>query len=241
MIAFPVESAYGPPQNWWEELAGALAEQVADQRPQRTRVESGTFAGINLELTIDPTRIQWTAQPAINLENPPEGLPLMGPFPERRRWFVPLMQRWLATSPPLSRLGFVATLHQPVDNRHEGYRRLDRYLRHVEVDPENSDSFLYRINRRRVSGAVPGLAINRLTTWAAMKLVSARGLFTIGSGAPVQTQQEQAEWNSCFLELDINTAPDFSGGALPPDRLALLLAELADMGEEIATRGDVRQ
>jgi hypothetical protein len=237
LIAFPVEPAYGIAQTWWEQLIGTAADNIADQKQKRTREEFGTTAGANLVLSIDPARVQWTAAHIEETDAPVPGLPVIGPFVERKGWFVPLMQRWLASCPPVNRLAFIAVLNQPAENRVEAYRLLDRYLRHVEIDAEGSDSLLYRINRKRASEAVPGLAINRLSTWIAgrTELVRAVGL---PSGENVQT--ERIESHSCRVELDINTVPDFSGGPLPQDRLADVFAEMAEMAHEIAATGDVR-
>jgi hypothetical protein len=44
---------------------------------------------------------------------------------------------------------------------------------------------------------------------------------------------------ACRLELDINTAADFTG-VLPAPRLEVLLHELTDLGREIAQRGDIQ-
>jgi hypothetical protein len=238
LIAFPVEPAYGGQQSWWEQLTGSPPDNSADQRQKRTREESGVYAGANLVLSIDQLRITWTAaaDPAIP-EEAQQGLPSIGPFTERGAWFVDLMQRWLASCPPVTRLAFVADLIQPAESRVASYRLLDRYLRHVELDHEGSDSFLYRINRPTTSESIPALAINRLTTWAALRMDFLRAAGTLG--APM-IQTERSDWNAARVEMDINTAPDFSGGPLPQDRLAAVYAEMAEMALQIASSGDTR-
>jgi hypothetical protein len=237
LIAFPTAPAFGTQQNWWEELTGGAPEESSEKRQRQEKQASGPFDGIELTLDIDVLRVQWTAQPRLALEDVPDGLPTIGQFLVRRDRFVRLMQQWLETCPPLSRLAFVGALQQPVGGHREAYEILDRYLRHVEVDPETTD-FLYRINRRLPSRTeIPALMVNRLSTWAATKHAFTRVVQAAG-GEPVPTVR--AESFAARVELDINTVPDFPGGVLPHDRLGEIFAELSQHALEVATNGDVR-
>jgi len=238
LISFPVEPAYGIQQQWWQSLTGESAPSVADQRQKRRRVESGSYEGRELLLEIEEGKVVLTASPSVDPEAVPEGIPLLGSLVDHKPWFVSLCLKWLASCPSLSRLAFVASLHQPTPTREEAYQRLDRYLRCVEVDAASSDSFMYRINRPTASAVAPGIAVNRLSTWVSMKLTSAVGLVSnLGQPLPPKTV---SEWNSCCVELDINTVPQITGSPLPTDRLCPLFQELADMGQAIAEKGDFR-
>jgi hypothetical protein len=156
---------------------------------------------------------------------------------ERQRWFRGLMDQWLPKCPPIKRLAFTASLLQPATGRRASYELLDSYLRCVDIDPESSE-FLYRINRRRDSAiGVPGLVINRLSTWLGAKFVVLTGL--VEAGIPEQPLRQQ-ETSYCALELDINTAPDFPR-LLPQGDLIRIFGELVESAVEIATRGDMRQ
>lgn len=235
LIAFPAQSQYGVTQNWWQGLTGVGAENILDRPHKHEREETGTFQGHTLSLVIDLLRIQWTATPLIDADNfnLAEQPPILGPFMDRQEWFRRSMEQWLLHCPSITRLAFAANLLQPVENHQAGYRLLDRYLRWVEIDPDSSD-FLYRINRR-ANSAVPGLGLNRLSTWGVTKfavLVQA-----IGGGGPQGEELMRRERFACSVELDINTAPEFQK-PLPQANLAAIFGELVDAGIHLATHGD---
>ena len=88
---------------------------------------------------------------------------------EKSDEFVTLMSRWLEfdTGPSLRRLAFGAVLLHPAENRVEGYRKIQPYLQHVTMQPEESSDFLYQINRpREAEVAISGLQINRVSKWS---------------------------------------------------------------------------
>src|SRR5262249_30103670 len=122
-----------------------------------------------LSLAVDLFRVQWTASLVVDAANPPDNIPVIGQFLEKREWFRDLMVRWLREMErPIKRLAFAGALVVPVDSRRIAYERLNEYLRCVDLDPASTD-FLYRINRAAPSSAVvAGLLINRLSTWGAL-------------------------------------------------------------------------
>jgi hypothetical protein len=241
LIAFTREPQYAAQQSWWRELTGAEPENVLDRPQKRERAASGTLQGVSLALGIDLLRVHWTASPRVDAENLNlvDQPAMLGQFVDRQRWFRDLMTQWLPRCPPITRLAFTAGLFQPVADHVGGYQLLDRYLRSVDVDPQSSD-ILYRINRRIDSATgVPGLVINRLSTWAVAKfgfLVQ-----TVVAGGQPQGEQEllRGERFGCALDLDINTAPELQG-QLPVANLPAIFAELVEAAVEIARRGDTR-
>ncbi len=238
LIAFPVEPQVAVEQNWWRELTGAEPESSTKRRHEREDV--GVYEGFALSLSIDLLRIQWTLaprfDPAVTLDQPA----MLGQFVERQPWFTGVMSQWLLRCPPIKRLAFAAALLQPVQEHGEGYRRLDQYLRCVDVDPSSSD-LLYRVNRRRPSGTgIADLAVNRLSTWSFARITLVSGsqlLADLGQQVP---QVVRGDTFGCALELDINTAQEFPR-ELPHDALPRIFTELAQFGVEIATRGDYRE
>jgi hypothetical protein len=238
LIAFPQTPQFAVQQDWWRGLTGADPETIVERRQKQEREESGPFQGTTLTLGFDLLRIQWTASPRLDAENFNfvEQLPAIGPFMGRKDWFRTLMERWLPHCPPIHRLAFAASLLQSVESHETGYRILDRYLRWVDIDPQSSE-FLYRINRRRASGTgIPGLMLNRLSTWVVAKFAV---LVRVIEGGHPEQQVQPAESFACAVELDINTVSDFQG-FLPQADLVHLFAELVEAGVEIATQGDAR-
>jgi len=238
LIAFPREPQSTASQHWWRDVTGADPDNVVERRQTQEKEESGVHQGTMLTLGFDLLRIQWTAAPRLDAENInlEEQPPVLGPFMQWKDWFRGLMERWLLHCPPIHRLAFTASLLQPVPNHQAGYEMLNRYLRWVDIDPQSSE-FLYRINRRRPSGTgIPGLTLNRLSTWVVAKFAVLVGV--VVGGHPEQ-QFQPTESFACAVELDINTTPDFQG-LLPQDDLIRIFTELVEAGVDIARHGDVR-
>ena len=236
LIAFPAEPAFESSRDWWRALTGADPERSVEKRQRLEREDSGLFEGLELKLSIDLLRVQWTASVRLVAEDPPEAFPTIGPFLERLVWFRDLMHQWLLTCPPLKRLALAGPLNQPVASHRDGYARLDQYLRPVDLDPDSRD-FIYRINRRRLSNAgIAGLEINRLATWVVGKMAVAMHAEILGGPS---ARMQHAEYYACVVELDINTSEEYEG-LLPNARLPAVLNELSDFALEIATNGDRR-
>jgi hypothetical protein len=239
LIAFPVQPAFDYSRGWWRDLTGADPQTSTEKRQRQEREDSGPYAGIELSLAVDLLRVQWTAALALDLANPPSGVPSIGPFLARRDWFRDLMAPWLnALDRPIKRLAFAGALVTPVDDRRSAYERLNQYLRWVDIDPGSSD-FLYRINRPRPSNSgVTGLTINRLTTWGAMVFTLQRGVLIMGDPA-IHHHDRGPELFATLAELDINTSADRQEG-LPRERLGQIFTELTDVALDIASHGDSR-
>ncbi|MBL7065662.1 MAG: hypothetical protein ISS49_15895 [Anaerolineae bacterium] len=148
------------------------------------------------------------------------------------------MHRWfgLAEPPVLTRVAFGAILLYPVDRREAGYRLLQQYLDHVELDPVGSTDFMYQINRPRdATTEVVGLRINRLSRWSVASFVPA--LLHVSSDGIGPVAQQAAQY-ACGLQLDVNTVPDYRG-PLAQDQLRPIFTELVRLGMEIVEMGDV--
>jgi hypothetical protein len=239
LISFPVEPQNSVQQNWWHDLTGADRERRVEKK--REVEEEGTFDGLSLSLSIDLLRLQWTVAPRLSAENLPDELPVLGQFLQRKDWFSNLMRRWLASSPPVSRLAFAGVLLQPVESPEAGNAMLDRYLRWVDIDPQCTD-FLYRVNRHvRSRTDVPGLHVNRLMTWSVGRFTAFIREQLLGPAGQEAAQQiAKAEKYACVLELDINTAPGPADLVLRHEALPHILDELVELGVDIATKGDIR-
>ena len=94
---------------------------------------------------------------------------------------------------------------------------------------------MYQINRRRDSRlGIPGLEINRLLKWSCLERRTAQ--FVVGETATVS--EDSPSNFAVRLEVDINTAPEYSK-SLEPGNLADLFGEFVDLGTEIAEKGDI--
>ena len=235
LTAFVVEPIGPGNLGWWEALLGE-APSVSQTRPrERVVTEEGPFSGGKLSVVASTRRIDWRF--GLDLSEPPPEFPSVGTYEMRHREFRDLMQRWLEKSPPLNRLAFGAVLLSPVENMPEAYRVLDKLLPSVEIDPDRTRDLIYRINRRRSSRCgIEGLEVNRLSTWGALTVSTVEVEMSIEGLEKVH--QSQTSQYACRLEFDINTVPEFRD-ELDKGKLPALLDELINLGNEIATEGDI--
>jgi len=107
-----------------------------------------------------------------------------------------------------------------------------RYVPGLRLDDGISD-FLYRINRPRVSRAIPALKVNRLATWTAL------AIHVYALAIPMSmTVQGQEMYSVTRVELDINTSPESTVEIMKVD-LPNILDELVELSLEVAEKGDV--
>jgi hypothetical protein len=235
LTAFPQDTDHSHEEVTWEKLIGTPPE-TRQQRPHdRATLEAGELDSGWLTLEVSPPRINWRLMAKPSTDVPPSGIAEIGTFRDTRETFFHLMNRWLRTSPPLTRLAFGAKLWTSVADRQDGYKELDRLLPGIQIDSEGMSDFFYRVNRRRFSGSgIEGLKINRLSTW----YFASMSILTVHVSPGVKQVHETGELgNACMLELDINTDPEFAK-RLTKRIVPKLLQELVDLGVEISEHGD---
>ena len=163
----------------------------------------------------------------------------LGLLSEASESFNELIQKWFVVDnfPTLQRVAFGALVIQPVEDRKTGYERISKYLiNSVKLDPESSSDFLYQINRPRDSKLnFPELKINRLTKWS----VQTYKHIGVAVGEESKTVYESEESFACRLELDINTMVNIKNRFNSNDSKNLF-NELANLGLEIAEKGDIK-
>ena len=156
-----------------------------------------------------------------------------------REKFRKIMKKWLKQSPRLNRLAFGAVLLLPVEIKEDGYRKLDRFLPSVKINAEKSRDFSYRINRRRSSqSGIEGLEINRLSSWALITISGVKIELAADEPSKSRVLNLGEPMLACRLNLDINTDLEFRRG-LKKSMLPGLFDELVELGNEIATKGDI--
>ena len=212
---------------------GNSAEEKNVRSQQKLVKEEGPFLAGRLSVEARSNRIDWRF--GQDPKNAPEDLLALGPYSEAHKEFCGLMQKWMNVCPPVNRLAYGAVLLLPADNLQEANNQLDDLLPSVKIDPRSVRDFHYRINRRRPSKcSFEGLEINRLSTWSAAN-ISQIGIEISPGG--VQRIVQSIDSSVCRLELDINTAPEFSQDL--GDKRSEILNELVGLGNEIASEGDI--
>ena len=221
----------------WESLVGRPPEELRNRPQQQLITEEGPFLDGWLRVQASNNRVDWTLSPALG--NPPPELPVVGPYDVLEQRFRELMRRWLADCQPVNRLAYGGVLLLSVGTLPDAYRRLDGLLPAVKIDPENTSDFMYRINRRRVSrGPIEGLKINCLSMWSAVQIIETLVELSADAQQTPKVAQRPGSRCICRLEIDINTAPEFNR-VFEKNAVPGIFEELFDIGNEIATEGDV--
>jgi len=226
------------PDNWWQDVVDSEPETQLIQAKRGEKRFQGAFEGGQLTLQVRPGRIDWLLGPAVSNDEQPTGefIPSVGRFDAMCHRFKELVDRWLPSSPSLNRIAFGGVILLPVPDRATGYKRLVPYLPSVKIDPIGTRDLLYRINRPRISRTgIKDLRVNRLATWS-VGTVAFESFTVTGGQLPIVTRGKEAF--VCRVELDINTAAEFSGQFVPHQSKGTLV-ELVELGVEIIEKGDV--
>ena len=224
--------------NWWQTVAGDLPANHTVQRLGPMLQQQGPIRGgyCNLSLQYQPGRVEWVLSPIVPDHMRIDGFPNFGAYDAATTAFLELFSRWIQGAPAFNRLAVGSTLVVPVQDKADGYRRIQGFLPAVTLDPEGSADFSYGINRFRQSETVPGVRINRLSRWSVAKLSGIR--LEIGEAGISRLMASPEGLSACRLELDINTQPE-RVEPFPQDIAERLLNELVRSGREIVERGDV--
>ncbi len=222
--------------NWWEDVIGDKPEQML-RRPRESLVQqSGFFEGKQLVLSGRPDRFDWNLQVTPDPpDEPMQGLPTLGPFPDALQPLHKVVGEWLRVSPDAIRLAFGTVLIIRATDIPLAYKKLSQFLPKVEFAQADSSDFLYQINRPRTSKSGVGIRINRLTKWSVMQV----GTIEIAIGPSAEQMLVSGPRQvACRLELDINTSAQ-SRNLIPRSETQALFEELVDLGSEIAANGDI--
>lgn len=215
--------------SWWQSAVGQSHDTYSSKKSGEQVLEGDQLEG-KLELAIMPIRIDWRYSVKDEQVVPETPFPILGAFEERLVLFKQMMARWLQTSPTLARLAFGCVLINPVKDLAEGNSVISSFLP-FNINGDNSHDFLYQINRRRMSGNIPKLAINRLSKWLVLRAQSSQW------ENPQQIHQLPDKY-ACVLELDINTVREYVDD-LDSNVVSNVFDELVELGVEISVRGDI--
>ena len=218
----------------WTEVLGHDADdtRIKGTGNQRVVRQQGPFGGARIRADVRRNRIDWHVLPSP--PKTPDERPVAGTYGELKDRFLNTMLEWVGRANPVAnRLAYGAQLTLGTGSRSNALAVLDELIETVKVDAQNTWDFDYTVNRRRESEAITGLMINRLVKWSVGQEI--RGAVEL----PANGGQPRVNATTAYLPvlaLDINTMPEFPD---PIARPGELLTELAGLGTEIASQGDV--
>ena len=222
------------PVGSWADVVGQDADdtRIKGTGEQRVVSQQGPFGGAVMRAEVRRDRFDWHLLPPP--PKSPSTKPTVGSYEKVKDRFQGAMLAWLdAANLVANRMAYGAVLSLRSGNRPDSLRVLDNLLTTVKVDPQDTWDFDYTVNRRRGSKSIGDLMINRLAKWSLGQEILGVVELPVGGGQPrINATTSYVP----TLTLDINTMPEFPG---PLNRPGELLAELADLGTEIALEGDV--
>lgn len=236
---FPFKASEINPIEWWNILVDGKPDNINQRIKEGITVIEGNHELGNFSIDINPIRTHFRL--FSNLQNKLESqIPVIGDFePLAKKFYKDTVKLFESQHfPSLSRIAFGTALLLPVEDKIEGYKKLKKYLKTVQIDVEKSSDFLYQINRSRKSKTdLQDLEINRLSKWSVMTSVG-----SVIRISPKEIKELPESIKELFvatrLELDINTSQNYSE-EMDINLLPSIFEELVDLGIEISQKGDI--
>ena len=211
----------------WEGVTDAKPDSV-DSRPKEriTRVEGDTAEG-RLLLVGQRNQVAWLV-----VGEPTSVFPELRDVNRALHLLRKATERSLGRFTQVQRLALGVVLTAPVLDSTQGLKELSQVLPRLDLDSMEGVDFIYRVNRRRQSTAVPHVRINRLAKWS---IVQAGNLQVTLDTEPVLNTSNVGFARR--LELDINNDP--RAGVMGKARIPRLLDEFVSLASELALKGDI--
>jgi len=232
LSVFPVTPQEAP-ADLWEQVVGAMPEMDQNQPRQRMRIQSGSWRGGALQLTVSSDRFVWLAGPSTT----PEG------FPDFENWltesvvpdFSGIVRPWLTSVRfGVNRIGIGLHSLLFAQDRASAYRLLEELIPSVKIQPEATRDFLYQINRPK-SSRVLHIPLNRLMKWSALYLGLTQ--FAITPGQHVQPSPVLGR-QYVSLDNDVNTPAEHLE-ALDEAQVGAIYDELVELAWENLEAGEI--
>ena len=217
----------------WKKVTGR-DEPEAEQKVVGRHAMSGPFLGGQLSLSAAGSRFDCVLAASAPVEPIPlTYAPTFGHWPEVCKEFVAATEAWVGNiGVPIIRMAVGTVLLAPQPNLEDAYRSLLGMLKSLKGDPARMRDLLFRVNWPVSSTCVDGLTINRLTTWAVIRLQ-----FQVVVGAKVLVDSAPAS-EFVRLEIDHNTE-DSRTQPFDQNLLVPIYGELNNLALENVEKGEL--
>jgi hypothetical protein len=227
----------------WKNVGGSEPEHRETQPRVGTVREVGPIwgGGAALEFRASPGRADWLISPAIPADIQTATYPNLGEIGEAVGKFRELVFAVAANAydAPRYAVGLVALHLNP--SKEASYNELSGLLQNASLRLEGASDFSYQINRPRVSRALNGLKINRLSRWSSSAFFGLQVQLSVPLGGEVPgsvTGHARELVHATRVDIDINCPAD-RAEPIPSAARLPLLEELAQLALELPQTGDV--
>lgn len=233
VTAFPVDISAVSAEKMWETCIGKTPDET---RIQRSGIETreAEYANGRIFLIKQVDRVDWRYHMQPEESEEPPALSIIGSIDSELSVVTDLARNWInsGTVSPINRLAFAGVLLYPVESVTAGYEILQRLLPSLNL--ENVKDLNYQVNRPRMSSAIDGLSINRLSRWNVIR----SHIFAAVPSVSLRFRSTADEVVASRLELDINSAAEQTQ-PIAARSLVSLFDELVGNGLELSKKGDV--
>jgi hypothetical protein len=218
----------------WHQITGQSEAETRRAGSTGIRRLSGKFLGGLLTISSAPDRcivaIQQDTKPE-DIEQPT--FPILGKWDDLRGSFLNAVFPWISSvKSPVYRLAFGTVLLFERPTRQRIYEEIGKLVPSIRVNSERMQDLMYRINWPQESKLIPGLVINRLTTFSGLQL-----FWRVFVGDSI-LQPSGQDAHALRLELDLNTS-HLTTTPIDPEQRILILKELMQLAIENAAKGEV--
>jgi len=232
LTIFPHKSYKAPSKALWPASSKFVLEKQTSQSKTGETILEGKHQKNRVVLSITPIRISLSLSPEQEIAFNPPSVVTLGKFDDNLTLIHQIATEWSQAKafPETKRVAFGAVPLKPVKNTVEGYKLLNKYLP-FKLDGKKTSDFLHQINIPTKSKIIKNLAINRLSKWSVLRLTTKM--------STIQETSSEYKYPDIFLvslELDVNTAKEFSG-KFEKKQTTALFGELLDLGKELCEKG----
>jgi hypothetical protein len=219
----------------WKKVTGTDVPE-AEQKVVGRHTMSGPFLEGQLSLSASGSRFDCVLAASPPADSIPEAyIPSVGHWPEVCKEFFAATKAWVeGIGVPIVRMAIGPVLLARQPGAEDAYKSLLGMVKSLKGDPARMRDLLFRVNWPVNSTSVNGLTINRLTSWAVLRI---QFQIVVGTGANVLVD---AGPGSDFVRLEIDHNTD-AGRTQPFDqkRLVPLYNELTNLAMENAEKGEL--
>lgn len=213
-------------------------EKVSNSGSTRLNITPTSFQG-SARATTGLLRVNWASNrlDVILSSEDPQNVQAIAPLSSANDLFTQVMLplKDLEELPPAVRIAYGLVLSCRVQNESAGLDLLSKFLTRVKLSKASRD-LLYRVNVPVESKSIPGVVLNRLTTW----LVGQIQILQVeikADGSQVQSNLIETPPFSTRLEMDLSTDAQEQLNCSSVD-IEKLLHELSGISLDIAAHGE---
>lgn len=180
----------------WSRIATEPAEEDSSRPKEFTRTLKGNLSDtVSMLLTVTPARVDLLLLPIVS--SAPENFPNLGEQEEAIKLLAEKCDQFYAGLTDVVRLAVGGNFLCFTKDNNETYNLFSEVIPSIDWSGQDVSDFFYRLNRPTTSKVVAGMKLNRLCSWAAIRL---QGFVPLGTRMVSMNAH-----HALRVEIDVNT------------------------------------